>query len=85
MTPQKPKIVCECLKVTEAQLLKAISRHEIESVADVISYTSAGDGCTACHPLLLDYLQKQRENRAATAPRPQCPTAPTDSSLNRSP
>lgn len=55
----KPKIVCECLKVTEAALLKAIQSKKIESVKDIIKYTQAGDGCTACHPLLKQYLERE--------------------------
>lgn len=58
--PHKSKIVCECLKVTEADILKAVRGREIRTVADIIEYTSAGEGCNACHPLLKDYLERQR-------------------------
>ena len=57
--PHKPKIVCECLKVTEHALLKAIQAKRLESVKDIINYTQAGDGCTACHPLLKEYLARK--------------------------
>lgn len=64
MTPRAPKspIVCECLRVSEDALLKAISTKKIKSVADIINYTQAGDGCTACHPLLKEYLEKARHH-----------------------
>lgn len=56
--PHKPKVVCECLKVTEHSLLKAIDAKKIKTVKDIIDYTQAGDGCTACHPLLKEYLER---------------------------
>ena len=85
MTPahHKPKIVCECLKVTETELVKAIRTHKINEIQDIIDYTSAGDGCTACHPLLREYLERERR-KGATCP-PPCPTALTDSSPSLSP
>lgn len=52
--------VCECLKVTEAAVLKAIHEKKIQTVKDIIKYTQAGDGCTACHPLLKEYLSRTR-------------------------
>ena len=59
LTP-KSKIVCECLKVTEAEILKAIRTREIRGVRDITHYTSAGEGCNACHPLLKEYLERER-------------------------
>ncbi len=50
------KIVCECLDVTEADLLEAIRNHKLTSVKDIAHYTEAGKGCTACHMLLKEYL-----------------------------
>lgn len=50
------KIVCECLGVTEADLIQAIRKHELESVKDIAHYTEAGKGCTACHSTLREYL-----------------------------
>ena len=50
------KIVCECLGVTEADLIEAIRTHKLESVKDIAHYTEAGKGCTACHSVLKDYL-----------------------------
>ena len=55
-----PHFVCECLKVTEAAVLKAIHEKKIQTVKDIIKYTQAGDGCTACHPLLKEYLSRAR-------------------------
>ncbi len=59
MTPARKthKIVCECLQVTEEEILLAVRTREIKTVKDIIKYTQAGDGCTACHPLLKEYLK----------------------------
>lgn len=61
MTPhKKSQIICHCLHVDEEEILEAFSRRHIKSLKDIIRYTSAGDGCTACHPALLEYLERRR-------------------------
>jgi bacterioferritin-associated ferredoxin len=56
------KIVCDCLKVTEATLVREIHAKRLKTVQDLICYTQAGDGCTACHPLLKEYLAKHKSH-----------------------
>ena len=70
---QKSKIVCPCLQVAEGELVRAIRGCRIQSLEDIIEYTSAGDGCTACHPLLQDYLERER-SKGLTCPSPAAPT-----------
>ena len=50
------KIVCRCLQVTEAQVVRMIERLELRTVHDLRQYTGAGDGCTCCHAKLKEYL-----------------------------
>ncbi len=50
------RLVCRCLRVTEAVLVSALTTGEIRSVQDIRRCTGAGDGCTACHRLLRRYL-----------------------------
>jgi bacterioferritin-associated ferredoxin len=52
------KIVCRCLQVTEAQVVRMIERLELRTVRDLRRYTGAGDGCTCCHAQLECYLEK---------------------------
>ena len=52
------KVVCRCLKVTEAQVVRMITRLELRSIRDLKKYTGAGDGCTCCHAQLEEYLEK---------------------------
>ncbi len=68
--PQKSKIVCECLQVTEAEVVGAIEAREITKLDDIIAYTCAGEGCTACHPLLGDYLRRLRAQGSPRRPTP---------------
>ena len=70
MTPRHKthKIVCECLKVSEDAILEAVRTREISTVKDIIRYTQAGDGCTACHPALKEYLRKKAQCPASSPP-----------------
>ena len=69
MTPPHPKkkakIVCECLGVTEAEVVSAIDREKLATVKQVSACTDAGSGCTACHPAIREYLQRAAKARAA--------------------
>ena len=52
------KIVCRCLQVTEAQVVRMITRLELRTVRDVRSLTGAGEGCTCCHGKIQEYLER---------------------------
>ncbi|MBI4345827.1 MAG: (2Fe-2S)-binding protein [Elusimicrobia bacterium] len=56
MSPRKKKLVCECLHVTEEDLMESVRDRKLRTVDDVTRYTEAGGGCTACHPLIRQYL-----------------------------
>jgi NifU-like protein len=56
MSPRKKKVVCACLHVTEDEVLEAIRVRKLGTVQDVTRYTEAGGGCTACHPVIRQYL-----------------------------
>jgi NAD(P)H-nitrite reductase large subunit len=65
MTPRKSKIVCECLGVTESQLVAAIHTHELCTLKQVTACTDAGGGCTVCHPAIREYLAREARAKAA--------------------
>lgn len=48
--------VCTCLRITERQLLDALSSQPDCSLRDLRRTLGAGDGCTACHDVLRQYL-----------------------------
>ena len=49
-------MVCRCLQIRERALMSAFADQSLDTVTDVIAYTSAGGGCTACHVLIKQYL-----------------------------
>ena len=51
-------IVCRCLQVTEAQVVRMIARLELRTVRDLRSMTGAGEGCTCCHAKLQEYIER---------------------------
>jgi NAD(P)H-nitrite reductase large subunit len=59
--PKRSPVVCHCLHVTEDDVLDALDRWEIKSLRDLEKKTTAGGGCMSCHPLLKEYLQRQRQ------------------------
>jgi NAD(P)H-nitrite reductase large subunit len=50
------KVVCRCLNVTEAEVVTAITTHDLQTVRELRDHTGAGDGCTCCHGKLKYYL-----------------------------
>ena len=60
-TPSRPPLrpggfVCACLQITERQLLDTLSDQPDCSLRDLRRTLGAGDGCTACHDVLRQYL-----------------------------
>jgi bacterioferritin-associated ferredoxin len=52
------KVVCRCLQVTEAQVVRMITRLELRTVRDVRKMTGAGEGCTCCHAKIQEYIER---------------------------
>jgi len=48
--------VCGCLKITEDQILASVAAGA-NTVRELKQMIGAGDGCTACHPRLREYLR----------------------------
>jgi bacterioferritin-associated ferredoxin len=51
------QVVCHCLQVTEEVLRCAIESLDLRTLHEVRRATGAGDGCTACHRRLAQYLE----------------------------
>ena len=56
---KRDKIVCECLKVSERQIVNCVRDGRACSVRQIGACTGAGTGCTACHPALEALLEKE--------------------------
>lgn len=42
-------LICKCFAVDEGQIRRAVLANGLTTLQDVINYTKAGGGCTACH------------------------------------
>ncbi|NBO93124.1 MAG: (2Fe-2S)-binding protein [Planctomycetia bacterium] len=51
------RMICHCLQVTEDVIVHAVSVLGVRTVKEIRSCTGAGDGCTACHRRLKQYLE----------------------------
>jgi bacterioferritin-associated ferredoxin len=61
------RVVCRCLQVTETELREAIARCQLQTIRDVACSTGAGDGCTACHRTIQQFL---RSSSCPMQPKP---------------
>lgn len=61
------RVICRCLQVTEGALLRVLGDGAACSLREIRQRTGAGDGCTACHRLLRQFLDRRGE-LAATQP-----------------
>ena len=64
--PSRPPLrpggfVCACLRITEQQLLDTLAGTPGCSLRDLRRTIGAGDGCTACHDVLRQYLDADRQ------------------------
>ena len=55
--PRASGYVCTCLRITECDLLAMLSSPHVRTLRDLRRTLGAGDGCTACHDLLRQYLE----------------------------
>jgi assimilatory nitrate reductase electron transfer subunit len=51
------RIVCRCLKVTEATIVEAITELGVRTLSELRRATEAGTGCNCCHRELRAYLE----------------------------
>ena len=50
------RVVCRCLRVTEQEVIEAITNRGVRTLRELRLITEAGDGCTCCHRELNAYL-----------------------------
>ena len=51
------RVVCRCLKVTEARIVEVVAGLGLRTVKDVRAVTGAGDGCTCCHKQIRQLIE----------------------------
>lgn len=50
------RVVCHCLRVTEDEVIAAITRDGATTLKELRTLTEAGGGCNCCHKELRVYL-----------------------------
>ena len=61
----RSKLVCECLEVTEAEIVSAIRARGLTTVRQVTACTGAGGGCNSFHPAIRAHLAREAARQAA--------------------
>ena len=46
---EEGKLICKCFGVDEGHIRRAVVNNGLTTLEEVINYTKAGGGCTACH------------------------------------
>jgi NifU-like protein len=46
---EEGKLICRCFAVDEGKITRAVQKHGLSTIEDVINYTKAGGACTSCH------------------------------------
>lgn len=84
---EEGKLICRCFAVDEGKITRAVEKHGLTSIAEVINYTKAGGACTSCHEkieMVIDEVmavQKIPQEIAATEIPSETPQLATVSSL----
>ncbi len=52
------EIVCECFGVTDVEIRKALTEHNLSAVEDVTNYIKAGGGCGKCHERIEELIHE---------------------------
>ncbi|NPE58443.1 Fe-S cluster assembly protein NifU [Dickeya dadantii] len=63
-------LICKCFAVDEGQIRRAVVANGLTTLQEVINYTKAGGGCSACHEkieLALAQILSEHEATPATA------------------
>jgi bacterioferritin-associated ferredoxin len=58
-------IVCRCLQIRESELIEVLTVRDTCTLRELRRATGAGDGCTACHARLKEYLQHYASSSAS--------------------
>jgi bacterioferritin-associated ferredoxin len=66
------RLVCHCLRVSEADLRQALVTFDLRTIKDVRRHTGAGDGCTGCHRRLATYIEEYAQCASSSSDEPIC-------------
>lgn len=66
---EEGKLICRCFAVDEIKISKAVEKHGLTTIEDVINYTKAGGACTSCHEKIEMVIEEVMEAKQAA---PSC-------------
>lgn len=76
---EEGKLICKCFGVDEGHIRRAVVNNGLTTLEEVINYTKAGGGCTACHEkielALAAILAQQPPAPPAGGDGPRCAVA----------
>jgi len=52
------EVVCECFGITDVEIKKALSQHQLKAVEDVTNFIKAGGGCGKCHDRIEELIRE---------------------------
>ena len=67
---EEGKLICRCFAVDEGKISRAVEKHGLTTIEDVINYTKAGGACTSCHEkieMVIDEVIARKACKAAQA------------------
>jgi NifU-like protein len=65
---EEGKLICRCFAVDEGKISRAVEKHGLTTIEDVINYTKAGGACTSCHEkieMVIDDVVARKACKAA--------------------
>ncbi|KEA52714.1 MULTISPECIES: Fe-S cluster assembly protein NifU [Mangrovibacter] len=68
-------LICKCFAVDEGQIRRAVLANGLTTLQEVINYTKAGGGCTACHEKIELALEQILKEAPAVATQIAVPVA----------
>ena len=64
---EEGKLICRCFAVDEGKISRAVEKHGLTTIEDVINYTKAGGACTSCHEKIEMVIDEVIANQKQTA------------------
>jgi len=65
------EIVCECFGVTDLEIKRTLSDHNLSAIEDVTNYIKAGGGCGKCHNRIQELINEFKGHEPANDKKPE--------------
>ncbi|HEY5716376.1 MAG TPA: Fe-S cluster assembly protein NifU [Psychromonas sp.] len=75
---EEGKLICRCFAVDEGKISRAVDKHGLTTIEDVINYTKAGGACTSCHEKIEMVIDQVMAGKKSDVPVTECPSKKAD-------